>query len=188
MEIKARRWLAIWYQCPECGAQSGSPMLTPTKAHREYAPECSSYRHDRMRMHIVERRYYTTFAIEAGVSFTTIAGTLERIGPFTVCTIVHRNIRSFRKWVEQRRAELAEQHHLYLEEWHRRQEESEARLKRQREEAELIREAEGIAYRRTHAVELAAEKVAQTFWPKETSDSVLADPFEHFEYDDDHPF
>ncbi len=137
-------------------------------------------------MAVVERRYYTTFAIEAGVSFTTIAGTLERIGPFKVCDIVHRDIRSFRKWVEKRRSELAEQHRLYMEEWRRRQEESEARQKRQREEAALRREVEGIAYQRAHAAKLEAEKVALAYWPEEKDLSSWAEIQDSF--DDKHPF
>lgn len=188
MEIKARRWLAAWYQCPVCGAQSGSPMVTPTKVHREYAPECSSYRHDRMRMQIIERRYYTTFAIECTISSTIIAGTLEKIGPFKVCTIVHPDIRSFRKWVEMRRAELAEQSRQYMEEFRRSQEESEARLKRQRAEAALLREVEGIAYRRAHAVELAAEKVAQACWPEEKLSDLSGCAEIPDGFDDEHPF
>jgi hypothetical protein len=157
MEIKARRWLAIWYRCPNCGAQTGSPMLTPTRNHREYVPACHHYG-CKCKMEIVERKYYTTFAIEAGVSFTTIAGTLEMIGPFKVCNIVFPNIRAFTKWVEQRRAELAEQSRQY-----------EARLKREHEEAALLKEAEQIAYRRSHAVELAAEEVARGVWTEDMS-------------------
>ncbi len=139
-------------------------------------------------MTIVERRYYTTFAIEAGVSFTTIAGTLERIGPFKVCDIVHPNIRTFRQWVERRRAELAEQHRQYMEEWARRQAEGEARRKREQAEAALQKEVEGIAYRRAHAVELAAEKVAQAVWPEEQREQLADWAKLPDDFDDDHPF
>ena len=189
MEIKARRWLAVWYKCPNCGAQSGHPMLTPTKKHRDYRPTCGHWRCD-CKLEVVERRYYTTFAIEAGVSFTTIAGTLEQIGPFKVCNIVHPNIRAFRKWVEKRREEVAEQSRKYMEEFSRIQAESEARLKRQREEEALLREVEGIAYRRAHAVELTAEKIASEVWPTDAPNTL-----ERFDFDDDelgelddHPF
>jgi hypothetical protein len=188
MEIKARRWLAIWYRCPKCGAQTGSPMLTPTKRHREYVPACYHYRCD-CRMEIVERKYYTTFAIEAGVSFTTIAGTLEKIGPFKVCNIVFPNIRAFREWVEMRQAELAEQSRKYMEEFRKRQEESEARHERERQEKALLKEAEQVAYRRNHAVELAAEQIAREFWPKESEETDRLNLDGVFDlYDDDHPF
>ena len=118
-------------------------MLTPTRANRDRVYACNSYRHDRVQVQLVERHYYTTFAIEIGVSFTTIAGTLERIGPFKVCDIVHPNITTFRKWVERRRTELAEQHRKYLEEWARREEAQEAALLCQ------------------------AEQIAQQFWSEE---------------------
>ena len=186
MEIKARRWLAVWYQCPNCGAQSGSPQLTPTQRHREQIPKCHNYRCDDCNMLIVERRYYTTFAIEAGVSQTMVAGTLERLGPFTICTIVHPTIRAFRRWVEQRRAELAEQHRLYMEVWRRREEEGAARRKHEAQERALLREAEAIAYQREHAVELAAEQVARAVWPEE--EMCLKADFDESLFDDDHPF
>ncbi len=192
MEIKARRWLAVWFQCPECGAQSGNPMLTPTKKHRERVYECSSYTHRERRvpMQLVERRYYTTFAIETSISFTTIAGTLERIGPFRVCNIVYPDIRAFRKWVEKRRAELAEQSRQYMEHMRIQQEESEARRKREREEAVLLKEAEAVVYRRSHAVEMAAEQVARAARPKESrpEDSFVFPDNGWLDDLDDHPF
>ena len=49
------------------------------------------------------------------MSFTTIAGTLEKIGPFKLCDIVHRNHREFRKWYRQRRREVDEQARQYFE-------------------------------------------------------------------------
>jgi hypothetical protein len=140
-------------------------------------------------MGIVERRYYTTFVVEMSVSFTTVAGTLEKLGPFKVCDSVHPDIRSFRKWVEMRRAELAEQSRQYAERMRTQQEESEARLKRQEQDRTLLKEVEQVAYRREHAVELEAEKIAQALWPEDILDSsVPANPFESFECDDDYPF
>ena len=189
MEIKARRWLAVWYRCPECGAQSGSPMLTPTKVHREYVPGCHNYRCD-CKMEIVERKYYTTFVIEPGISFTNIAGTLEKIGPFKVCNIVYPNIRVFTRWVELRRIELAEQSRKYMEEFRKQQAEGEARRERERQERELLRQAGQIAYRRSHAVELAAEEVARGVWPEEMSSpkSLTLDDDYYLGDLPDHPF
>jgi len=126
-------------------------------------------------MAIAERRYYTTFVIEAGVSFTTVAGSLEQIGPFKVCDIVRPNIRVFRKWVEVRQAELAEQARIYFEETRKRQEEIAVHMERQAQERALLREAE-----------LAAEKIAAVTWGESEP------PPARLDYDpgelDDYPF
>lgn len=185
MEIKPRRWLAALYQCPNCGGQTARTLMTPTKRHREYIPECHNWQ-CRCNMVIVERRYYTTFVIEASVSFTTIAGTLARVGPCKVCDVVHPNVRAFRRWVEQRQAEQAEQHQRYMEEMTRREAEGAAQHERRRREAALLKEAETVAYRRTHAVELLAEQIARAVWPEEEH---TADDFDIDLVDlDDNPF
>lgn len=163
MEIEARRWLAVLYKCPKCGNQTVQMMLTPTKAHRNRSFPC--YRWDcNATYEIAERRYYTTFAIEASVSFTMIAGTLEKIGPFDVCQIVYPSIRRFRRWVEIRRVELAEQHRLYMEEWKKREAEGEVRRRKEAAERAFLWEVEAIAYRQDHVVELQAEQVARALW------------------------
>jgi len=141
IEIVPRRWLAVWYRCPHCSSQTASPMLTPTKRHREYTPTCHNWQCE-SDMQVVERRYYTTFCIEAGVSFTTVAGTLGELGPFKICDIVHPNIRAFRKWVAVRQAEQAEQYRHYLEHQRQVEEEAAVRRERQRKEAALLKEVE----------------------------------------------
>jgi len=87
-----------------------------------------------------------------------------------------------------RKAELAEQHRLYMEEWRRREAEGEARRKREAEVRALLREAEKIAYRREHAVELLAEQVARAVWPNDSVDDYLSNDDLGDLYDDDHPF
>lgn len=188
MEIKARRWLAVLYRCLECGVQSGCPMLPPTKFHREYVPECSAYGHhgEVVRMQIAERRYYTTFAIDVAVSATTVAGTLEKIGPFKVCDIVYPNIRVFREWVDMRQAEVAEQSRQYMECMQIQQAEVAERLKCQEQDRVFLKEVEKVVYRREHAVELEAKKIARALWSEDILEE-LADSFVYLE-DDDHPF
>lgn len=137
MEIKAQRWLAIWYRCPHCGSQTANPRLTPTKRHRERTHECHNWQ-CKSEMQVVERRYYTTFCIESGVSFTTVAGTLKELGPFKVCDIVYPNVRAFRKWVAVRQAEQAEQYRQYLEHWQQIEKEAAARREQQGREAALL--------------------------------------------------
>src|SRR5579859_7014247 len=88
MEIRARRWLAVYYRCPQCGAQTACTRTTPTKAHREYRPTCYSLQCEDRLLEMVEQKYYTTFAIEDGVGLTTVAGTLAALGPFKVCDYV----------------------------------------------------------------------------------------------------
>lgn len=130
----------------------------------------------------IERRWYTLFTEETDLNGTMRAGTLKEIGRFTVCQIVHPNIRVFRAWVEQRRAELAEQNRQYQEEWAKRQAEGEARRKKEEAERALLKEAQEIAYKREHAAELEAEKVARTAWPDEPKSEdwdALADLDEH---------
>ena len=187
MEIKAQRWLAIWYRCPRCGSQTANPRLTPTKKHRERTYECHNWQCSREHSHdmqVVERRYYTTFCIESGVSFTTVAGTLGQLGPFKICDIVHPNIRAFRKWVAVRQAEQAQQYQEYLEHWKQVEKEAAERRERQRKEVALLEEAETVAYRREHAVELAAEQVANAVWVE--SDVPTFSPEQ--DLDDEHPF
>jgi hypothetical protein len=107
LKIEARRWVAVWYRCPRCGAQSGELMLTPWRwAHRR-PRECYGYQCNRAELTIVEHKWYTTFCIEPGLSFTTVAGTLATIGPFRLCDIVQPNIRAFRKWYRRHKAEWA---------------------------------------------------------------------------------
>src|SRR5579883_3299208 len=99
LKIESRQWVAVWYRCPKCGAQLAETMLTPWRyAHRRYVPECHSYKHDPCALAIVERRWYTTFAIESGLGPTIMAGTAAAIGPFKLCDIVQPNIRAFRQW------------------------------------------------------------------------------------------
>ncbi|MGH2505811.1 MAG: hypothetical protein ACRDHZ_00090 [Ktedonobacteraceae bacterium] len=115
LKIKSRRWVAAWYRCPVCGAQSGNPMLTPYQWKHRQPYQCHNYKCNNTVKEVVEHKWYTTFAIEPGLSQTTIAGTLEKLGPFTICQIVHPNIRVFRRWYWQRKAEEAEKTKLYLE-------------------------------------------------------------------------
>lgn len=115
LTIESRQWVAIWYQCPTCGAQSGEPMLTPWRYRHRQPRECFNGKCNQAEMAIVERKWYTTFCIESGISQTTIAGTLAAIGPFTICQIVHRDIRAFRRWYRRRKAEVTEQARQYAE-------------------------------------------------------------------------
>lgn len=126
MRIDVRRWVAVWYRCPKCGSQTADPMLTPYRYRHLRKPTCFGLKCDHCEPEIVERRWYTTFCIEPGVSFTTIAGTLEKIGPFKLCDIVHRNHREFRKWYRQRRREVDEQARQYFEAYFERQRQIEA--------------------------------------------------------------
>lgn len=124
LRIEARRWVAAWYRCPHCGAQTADLMLTPWQwAHRR-ARTCYHYSCNEADLAVVERRWYTTFAVEPGLSQTTIAGTLAAIGPFTVCDLVHPNLRAFRRWYRRRRAERDEQIRQYQEQQRQRQEAS----------------------------------------------------------------
>ena len=145
LKIEARQWVAIWYRCPKCGAQSGETMLTPWQYSHRPVRACHSYKHDRCSLEIVEHRWYTTFCIEPGVSFTTIAGTLATIGPFKLCDIVQPNIRAFRRWYRRRRAEEDEKARQYREREHQIEAEWKARRERQRQEAALLQEAEAVA-------------------------------------------
>jgi hypothetical protein len=164
MEIKARRWLAVLYKCPHCRSQTARTQLTPTKRHRESTLTCGTWECEGA-YQIIERKYYTTFAREDNVSFSTVAGTLEKIGSFDVCQIVHPNIRAFRKWVEKRRIELAEQREAYMKEWEHRKAEGEAQRKKEAAERALFKEVEHVVYQREHAIELQAEQVAHAAWP-----------------------
>jgi hypothetical protein len=112
LKIESRKWIAAWYRCPSCGAQSGNPMLTPYQWKHRHSEEC--YRCNRHK-ELIKHRWYTTFAIEPGISQTIIAGTLEKLGPFTICNIVHHNISVFRRWYRRRKAEEAEKTRLYQE-------------------------------------------------------------------------
>jgi hypothetical protein len=125
---------------------------------------------------VVEHRWYTTFCIEPGLSQTTIAGTLEKIGPFTVCHLVHPNLRAFRRWYKRRRAEEDEKARQYFERERQIDAEYRARLARQQAEAAMLKEAEQVAYRREHAAELAAEQVARAAWPVENQPLRQASP------------
>lgn len=167
LKIGVRRWVAVWYRCPKCGKQTAFTMLSPWLYRYLSLQECSSWKCNRFALEVVERRWYTTFCIETGVSFATITGTLEMIGPFRVWNMVHRDIRAFKRWYRRRKAEEAEKTRLHLE--YQRQVEAEwrARRERQRPEAAVLKEIEKGAYRREHAVELVAEKVARAVWPGE---------------------
>src|SRR5579859_5934090 len=140
MEIRARRWLAAWYRCPTCGAQTAQTRMTPTKAHRAYIPECYGWQCD-CHMEIVEQKYYTTFAIEDGVGLTTVAGTLAALGAFKVCDYVFPNIVVFRRFVERRQAELAKEAQEYFERTRVIEAESKARREKQQKEEALVKEA-----------------------------------------------
>jgi hypothetical protein len=144
-------------------------------------------------MQVVERRYYTTFCIEDGISFSTVAGTLAELGPFKICDIVHPNIRAFRKWVAVRRAEQAEQYRQWSERQKQIEKEATERRERERREAILLKEAGTIAYQRTHAVELLAEQVAKAVWVEsDVPNNERVFPPEQFDDSDldldDHPF
>ncbi len=160
LKIESRQWVAVWLRCPRCGAQTGELMLTPWQYRHRQMRECFSYKHDRCALEVVQRRWYTTFCIEPGVSFTTIAGTVATIGPFKLCDIVQPNIRAFRRWVRQHQSKRDEQRRAYEVEWAAR-----------RQTAVLVREAEAVAYQRAHTAELAAEQVARAAWPGEESRS-----------------
>jgi hypothetical protein len=166
MEMKVQRWLAVWYRCPRCGLQTAQTRMAPTKRNRDDVPECYGYDCDLHKVRVLERRYYTTFAIEPGISATFVVGTLKRIGPFKVCDIVHPNIRAFRTWYRQRKVELDEQ--ARQDEERQRQIEEEERKRRERKQAQavLVQEAERIAWRRAHAIELEAEQIARALWPE----------------------
>ncbi|MGH2478121.1 MAG: hypothetical protein ACRDHW_00480 [Ktedonobacteraceae bacterium] len=115
LKIEARKWVAVWYRCPTCGAQRGEPMLTPWRWRHRNAWQCSGVNCNGVAFAVVAYKWYTTFAIEPGISQTTIAGTLEKIGPFQVCSIVHPDIRAFKRWYRRRKAEKAEETRQYLE-------------------------------------------------------------------------
>jgi hypothetical protein len=106
------------------------------------------------------------------------------LGPFTVCTYVYPNIRVFRRVIAEKTAEREKEAREYFERERQVQAEYEAKLKRQAQERVLLKEAEAIAYRREHAVELAAEKIARAVWPEE----IPAWPDEDMSGLDDHPF
>jgi len=166
LKIEARQWIAIWYRCPQCGAQSAETMVTPWRYRHRPVRECYGYKCDRCALEIVERRWYTTFCIEPGLSFTTIAGTLAAIGPFKLCDIVHRDIRAFRQWYRQRRAEVDEQARQYWE--HERQ-----------------IDAKWVARRK---LQEEAEAVARGVWPvKSTPARQADDDFDPFLDSDDLP-
>lgn len=168
MEIKAQRWIAVWYKCEKCGSQTANTMLTPSQYRRSDIPVCRDWPCE-SEMLVAEKRWYTTFVVERTVSFTTIAGTLSKIGPFKVCDIVHSNIHAFRKWVVVRKEEQAEQHRQYLEYWRRVEEEANVRREQQRKEAIQLKEAEAVASRHMHVP------------------STVSDPDPDWD-DDEHPF
>lgn len=122
LKIEARRWVAVWYRCPSCGAQSGETMLTPWRWTHRRVRTCCGYGCNDAEIEVVGYRWYTTFCIEPSLSRTTIAGTLARLGPFTVCQVVHPNIRAFRRWYRRRRAERDEEVRQYQERERQRQE------------------------------------------------------------------
>lgn len=131
LRIEARRWIAVWYRCPVCGAQSGEMLLTPWRWAHRVPRHHHSYKCNDAELEVVEHKWYTTFCIESGLGPTTVAGTLAEIGPFRVCQIVHPNIRKFRAWYRRRKAEEAEKTRQYLE--RERQIETEWRARRQRQ-------------------------------------------------------
>ncbi len=160
LQIESRRWLAVWYRCPKCGAQSGRTRLTPTRRHRDYVPECDGWQCNDCAMEIVARRYYTTFCIEYGITATTVAGTLAELGPFRICNYVYPNIRVFRRVIAEKMAEREREMQECLERERKMSAEYEGRRKREQEAARLVKEAEAVAYRQAHAVKLAAEQIA----------------------------
>jgi hypothetical protein len=133
---------------------------------------------------IVERRYWTSFCIESGISQTTIAGTLPEFWGWRVCHIVHRNIREFKKWYRRRKREQAEEARVYHEKWQKIYAEADAKRQREREQEALIKEAAQIAYKRDHAAELIAEQVAASVWI-EPPTIVAASTNDDFLNDDD---
>lgn len=167
LKIEARRWVAAWYRCPICGATSGELQLTPYRWKHRHPRQCFGYKCHNAVLEVVEHRWYTTFCIEPSPSRTTIAGTLEKIGPFEVCHIVHPNLRTFRRWYKRQRAEEEEKARQYFECERQIDAEYRARLARQWAEAVQLKEVEQVAYRQEHAAELAAEQVARAAWPVE---------------------
>jgi hypothetical protein len=89
--------------------------MTPWRWKHRFPRQCHNYKCNNVEMEVAAHRWYTTFAIESGLSQTTIAGTLEKLGPFRVCNIVHPNIRAFRRWYRRRQAEEAEKTRQYQE-------------------------------------------------------------------------
>ncbi len=140
LKIEARRWVAAWLKCPNCGAQSGYPMLTPYQWKHRHPDHCHNYKCNNAVKEVVEHRWYTTFAIEPGLSFTTIAGTLEKLGPFTICQIVHPNVHAFKRWYRRRKAEVAEEARQYHE--RERQIEAEWRARRQQQAVAVANSSE----------------------------------------------
>jgi long-subunit acyl-CoA synthetase (AMP-forming) len=118
------------------------------------------------------------------MSQTTVAGTLAQMGPFKICDIVHPNIRAFKKWYKQRRAELDEQARQYFEHQHQIEAEAAERRERQRKLDALLKEAAQVAYRREYAAELIAEQVAASVWI-EPPTIVAASTNDDFLNDDD---
>ena len=188
LKIEARHWVAAWYRCPICGTTSGELQMTPYRWKHRHPRQCFGYKCKTAVLEVVEHRWYTTFCIEPSLSRTTIAGTLKEIGPFEVCHIVHPNLRAFRRWYKRRRTEEDEKARQYFERERQIDAEYRARLARQRQEAALLKEAERVAYRREHAGELAAERVARAVWPVESQLSRQSNPAPALSDDDFDPF
>lgn len=173
IHIHPRRCLAVWYQCPQCKSSSGHAHMTPSKKNRDYIPVCLFCDVPEV---ITRRRYYRTWASD----FYGVAGTCEEL-----CEYYFPNIRAFKRWLREKTAEREREAREYYERERIIQAEYEARLKRQREEAALLKEAEQVVYQATHAVEQEAERVAKAVWPEKEPDWLSSDLSD---LDDDHPF
>lgn len=87
-------------------------------------------------MGVRERRTYTVFATDGKI----LAGTLEHIGPFALCTLVFPTIRTFRNFVASvPDADLPELAYAYQQKQHRLREEAEALEQRRQAYADLHR-------------------------------------------------
>jgi Na+-translocating ferredoxin:NAD+ oxidoreductase RnfC subunit len=151
--------------------------MTPTKRHREYVGTCLTCDIPEV---ITKRRYYMVWASD----FYGVAGTCEE-----VCEYYFPSIRVFKQWVASKTAQREKEAKEYYERERQIQAEYEARMARQREEAALLKEAERVAYRAAHAVELEAGQVARAFWPEEEKQEKVSFNDGLGDLDlDDHPF
>jgi len=178
IEIIPQRRLAVWYQCPECKATYGRSDMDPTERNAKDVGMCVFCEVQEV---IVRRRYYTVWASD----FYGTAGTCKE-----VCEYSFPNIRAFKKWLAEKTAQREQEAKEYFEHEHHVRAEYEARLKKEREEAALLKEVERIVYQATYAVELEAEQVAKAVWIELKQEERLSsnDDLDDSGSDDGHPF
>lgn len=155
MEIRARRCLAVWYECPQCKRSGGYIDLVPSKRNRDHVGMCLYCDVPEV---VTRRRYYVTWASD----FYGTAGTCRE-----VCRYYFPNIRVFRRVIAEQTAQREKEMREYLERERVVQAEYEAWLEQRRKEAVLLKEAEGIVHRVTRAAELEAGRVARNVWSEE---------------------